>query len=311
MKSATAFAPATVANVAVGFDLLGFAIEGIGDEATVSIIDRAGAVEIAGIAGINNLPQDPVKNTATAGLLELLKDQKVKLGFRVQLKKGIPLGSGMGGSAASAVAAAAAANVLLPRPLRPEELLKYILIGEAVASGSKHGDNVAPSLLGGLVLVSSVDPPRVTSISVPKGIHAAVVHPPLEIKTKEARAILKPELTLKTHIHQSALLGGFLAGCFKGDLDLIGRSLKDIVIEPQRARLVRGFPEVQHAALSAGALGCSISGAGPAIFALTPDRAKAEAAGKAMCAAFAAAGVSGARAWVSALPAPGARILDP
>lgn len=308
-QSATAFAPATVANVAVGFDLLGFAIAGIGDQATVHRTAQAGQVEIEAIEGNSQLPRDPAANTATAGLLELLKDQRCSFGFRVKIKKGIPLGSGMGGSAASAVAAAVAANTLLQKPLGEAALLKYILIGEAVASGSKHGDNVAPSLLGGLVMVNSVDPPRVTPLPIPKDLWSAVVHPPLTVHTRAAREILKKDVPLKDHLAQAAKLGGFLAGCFRQDTELLGRSLEDLVIEPQRAALIQGFAAVKAAALSAGALGCSISGAGPAVFALCSGRERAEAAGAAMVEAFSRAGVAGAKAYTCELPAPGARVL--
>ncbi|HUP55826.1 MAG TPA: homoserine kinase, partial [Bdellovibrionota bacterium] len=300
---------ATVSNVAVGFDLLGFSIEGIGDRATVTKTQSKGQVEIEAIEGLEGLPTDARANTASAGLIELLKERKLPFGFRIRIEKGIPLGSGMGGSAASAVAAAVAANALLESPLGHEELLEYILIGEAVASGSKHGDNVTPCLVGGLVMVTSVEPPRFVRIPAPGRLWAAVVHPPLEVKTKAARAILKPEIPLKTHVAQAAKLGGFLAGCFTDDISLVAGNLVDLVIEPQRAQLIRGFSEVKQCALSAGALGCSISGAGPAVFALTDGKDRALAVAEAMKAAFAQASVPGARSWVSSLSNPGARLV--
>jgi homoserine kinase len=308
-ESATAFAPATVSNVAVGFDLLGFSIDGVGDRATVTRTQSKGQVEIEEIVGLKGLPTDPRANTATAGLIELMKGRP--FGLKVRIEKGIPLGSGMGGSAASAVAAAFAANSLLESPLGHEELLKYILIGEAVASGSKHGDNVTPCLVGGLVMVTSVEPPRFVRIPAPGRLWAAVVHPPIEVKTKAARAILKPEIPLKTHVAQAAKLGGFLAGCFTDDVSLIADSLVDLVIEPQRAQLIRGFAEVKKSALAAGALGCSISGAGPAVFALADGKERALAVAEAMKAAFAQASVPGARSWVSSLSNPGARLVQP
>jgi homoserine kinase len=302
-KTATAFAPATVANVAVGFDILGFAIEGAGDTVTV---ERQEAREVS-VSGTPGFPVEPEKNTATAGLLELIRDLKLTHGFRVSVKKGIPLSSGMGGSAASAVAGILAANELLEKKLSDPELLRYALVGEAVASGSVHADNVAPCLLGGLVLVKSAQPPDIVSLPSPD-LCCVLVHPDLEISTREARKILKPELSLETHVLQSSHLAGFVAACFNQDLGLLARSFEDLVIEPQRAQLIRGFREVKDAAMHAGALGCSISGSGPSVFAWakkeTADRVK-----QGMVKAFQGSGIAKVESWISPMPSRGAHIV--
>jgi homoserine kinase len=299
--------------VAVGFDILGFAIEGIGDTVTVSLSSNPGMVEIDSIEGPHhipiNLPTDPERNTATAGLIRLLRDLGNPCGFKVRISKGIPLGSGMGGSAASAVAGVVAANALLRQPLAEIDLMKYALIGERVASGAKHGDNVAPSLFGGLVLVTEVEPPRVVKIPVPKNLYAVVVHPPIVIETRAARAMLRLEVPLKGHVQQLARLGGFLAGCYRNDLQMIQQNLADSLIEPQRATLIKGFQQVKTAALNAGAFGCSISGSGPAVFALVHDELVSPVKA-AMIKAFEVAGVKGAKAYETFLSAPGARILE-
>src|SRR6202012_4964133 len=188
-------------------------------------------------------------------------------GFEMQIEKGIPLGSGLGGSAASAVGAVVAANALLPEPVSKLELLKFAMQGEKVASGSLHVDNIAPSLFGGLVLTVGIDHPRVKQIPVPAGIKSVIVHPHMFLSTKQARAILKRTVELSEFVWQTANLAGFISGCYTNDLDMLRESFEDVVIEPQRAALIPGFADVRRAALSAGALGCSISGAGPTCFA--------------------------------------------
>ena len=229
------------------------------------------------------------------------------MGLRISIDKGIPLGSGIGGSAASAVAAVVAANALLPRQLTPAELFPYALAGEAVASGAVHGDNVAPSLFGGLVLVRSADPPDVVPLPAPAALRCVLVLPELSLNTRDARAVLPLEVPLHDVIQQCANLAGVVAGCFTSDLALTGRSLRDCLVEPHRARLIPGFAEVQRAAMDAGALGCSISGAGPSLFAWCAGDEDATRARGAMVRAFAANGVR-ARGWVSPVDGPGARL---
>jgi homoserine kinase len=185
----------------------------------------------------------------------------------MEIEKGIPLGSGLGGSAASAVGAVVAANALLPNPCTKLELLKFAMQGEAVASGSLHVDNIAPSLFGGLVLTVGIDHPRVKQIPVPKGVRAVILHPHMFLSTKQARAILRQSVEMSDFVWQTANLAGFISGCYTNDLDMIRASFEDVVIQPQRQALIPGFPEVRRASMEAGALGCSISGAGPTMFA--------------------------------------------
>jgi homoserine kinase len=304
---ATAFAPASTSNLAVGFDLLGHPLAEYGDRVTVARTSARGVVigAVTGCAG--PLPDDPAANTAGAAVLRLLADHAPELGVSISIDKGIPLGSGIGGSAASAVAAVVAANALLPRQLTPAELFPYALAGEAVASGAVHGDNVAPSLFGGLVLVRSAEPADVVPLPAPAALRCVLVLPELSLNTRDARAVLPREVPLHDLIHQCANLAGVVAGCCTGDLALIGRSLRDCVVEPHRARLIPGFHAVQAAAMEAGALGCSISGAGPSVFAWCVGDEDAARARGAMVAAFEGSGVR-SRGWVSPVDGPGARL---
>jgi len=316
MMRAEAFAPASVANVAVGFDLLGFSIGVAGDKVRVEKTPSPGVV-IEGISGVvTKIPLDPRKNTATAGLVRLQEDLGLKFGFKVFIEKGIPLGSGMGGSAASAVAAIVAANALLEEPLCLEKLASYALLGEAQASGAYHADNVAPCLFGGLTLARVRTSPEtgrlpeveVTPLPLPPNLYGVVVHPELTVETKQARGLLKSEISLRQHIEQSANLAGFIAGCFNNDFDLLRRSLKDLIVERQRAHLIPGFYQVQEAALGAGALGCSISGAGPSVFAWAQGKEAAEGICGGMVEAFHKAGVR-AEGWAALLGRDGARVI--
>ncbi len=264
---ATAFAPASVANVAIGFDILGFSLGAIGDRATVRRVDEPG-VRIRSITGVvQDLPLEAAKNTAGRALMAMRDSLSLDFGFELSIEKGIPLASGLGGSAASAVAAVVAANALLSAPRQQLELLRYAMHGEAVASGSMHMDNIAPSLFGGLVLTVGIDQPRIKQIPVPPSIRAVIVHPHMFLSTRSARAILKGSVQMADFVWQTANLAGFISGCYTNDIDMLRESFEDVVIEPQRAALIPGFPEVRRAALSAGALGCSISGAGPTVFA--------------------------------------------
>ena len=304
---ATAFAPASVGNVAIGFDILGFAVDALGDRVTVSRSGRPG-VTIAAVSGIaGDLPVDPAQNTAGRALLALHETCQPGFGFEMRIDKGIPLGSGLGGSAASAVGAVVAANALLDVPCEKLELLKFAMQGEAVASGSLHVDNIAPSLFGGLVLTVGIDQPRVKRIPVPAGIRAVIVHPHMFLATREARAILKRTVALSDFVWQTANLAGFISGCYTNDLDMIRASFEDVVIEPQRQALIPGFQQVRAAAMACGALGCSISGAGPTLFAwaLAQD---APAVLKAMRERFDAEGVQ-IDEWLVELRPDGAHIV--
>jgi homoserine kinase len=267
VERATVFAPASVGNVAIGFDILGFAVDALGDRVTVARSEQPGVTvtRIAGIAG--ELPRDPKRNTAGQALLAMQEALRLDFGFAMEIEKGIPLGSGLGGSAASAVGAVVAANALLQQPCSRLELLKFAMQGEAVASGSLHVDNIAPSLFGGLVLTVGIDHPRVKQIPVPPDVRAVILHPHMFLSTKQARAILRRTVDLSDFVWQTANLAGFISGCYTNDLDMIRASFEDVVIEPQRQALIPGFQDVRAAAMAAGALGCSISGAGPTTFA--------------------------------------------
>lgn len=305
--SATAFAPASVGNVAVGFDVLGHSFQAIGDRVTATRIDTP-EVRIARIHGlVDDLPLDPEKNTAGRAVLGMVRELPLEFGIELTIEKGIPLGSGLGGSAASAVAAVVAANALLPKSLTKLELLKFAMQGEAVASGSVHVDNIAPSLYGGLVLTVGIDHPNVKQIPVPQNIRCVLVHPHMTLSTRAAREILKRSVDLSDVIWQMAHLAGFLTGCFTGDVGLIRESLEDVIIEPQRKVLIPGFQDVKDGAMRNGALGCSISGAGPTVFAWC-EQGDAERIRDAMVAGFAGQGLA-CDAWISSLDAKGARIV--
>ena len=304
--SASAFAPASVGNVGVGFDILGHVIAGAGDTVTVRRIDAL-EVHIAAIRGTTvDLPLDAPSNTAGAALIALREALQLPFGFKVEIDKGIPLGSGMGGSAASCVAALVAANELLDEPLSREALYPYALVGEAVASGGRHGDNLGPMLLGGLVLATAE---HLVKVPVPEAWHSVLVHPDAILETRRAREALKGDYTLSEFVAQSANLALVLAGCHAGDAQLVRAGLKDVLVEPRRSPLIVGFDAAKQAALQAGAMGASISGAGPSVFGWFETRTQAEVAAPVIQAAFAAAGFD-SQAWVSPLNSPAAKVLD-
>lgn len=285
---AVALAPASVGNVGVGFDILGHAVAGAADR----VIVRRGAepgVRVVEISGcVTDLPKSARNNTASVAVLEMVRQLGLgAVGLEIILHKGIPLASGMGGSAASAVGAVAALNELLAERLPTPELYPFALAGESVTTGGAvPGDNVAASLLGGLTLCHPQPGTLPVRLPVPDTIWCALVHPEFQISTREARVILPEEFPLKTVVSQSANLAGLLAGCQSGNLDQIARSLQDLLIEPCRSPLIPGFADVKNAALQAGALGCSISGAGPSLFAWFSGDADADAGAAAMVAAF-------------------------
>ena len=307
-NSATAFAPATVGNVGIGFDILGHTVEAIGDRVHVARSATPG-VRILGITGLDaGLPLETERNTAGQALKSLVEAQDLDFGIDMQIEKGIPLGSGLGGSAASAVAAVVAGNALLKTPLSKLELLKFAMKGEAVASGSVHVDNIAPSLFGGLVLTVGIDHPRTKQIPVPPGIRCVLVHPHMFLSTREARNILSKTVELSDLVWQCANLAGFISACYTNDLDMIRDAFEDVIVEPQRQALIPGFKAVKHAAMSNRALGCSISGAGPTVFAWC-EEAAAPAIARDMIAAFAANGL-GCDHWISSIETHGARVID-
>lgn len=286
------FAPASVANVACGFDLLGFALDKPGDEIIARFSNKPG-LRITKITGAKKkLPFEVEKNTAGFAALKLLEHLgEDKRGIELEIRKKMPFGSGLGSSAASAVAGVMAINELLKRPLSKRELLPFAVLGEQIADGAYHADNVAPSLIGGMVFIRDNASLDIHRLVIPKGLYATVIYPHIKILTKDARAILSNQIDFKSSIQQNGNLGGLIVGLYNSDLDLISRSLQDVIVEPQRAKLIPNFYKVKEEVLNTGALGCSISGAGPSIFALSPNSLIAENAGKAMEKVFSDAGI--------------------
>ena len=304
---AVAFAPASVGNVGVGFDVLGYSAAFAGDRVTAERTASRG-VRIAAIRGVvTDLPLDAERNTAGMAVTAMAEALGLDFGFALTIEKGIPLGSGLGGSAASAVAAVVAANALLEAPVDNLRLLKFAMRGEEVASGTAHIDNIAPSLYGGLVLSVGIDHPHIKQIPVPSNIRSVLVRPHRVLETRDARAMLDRTVTLSDVIWQQANLAGVVAGCFTSDLALIAASLEDVLIEPQRKRLIPGFQDVKDAAMAHGALGCSISGAGPTMFAWA-EETRADDVRAAMVEAFRLEGIT-SDAWVTRIEPIGATIV--
>ncbi|MFK7888865.1 MAG: homoserine kinase [Gammaproteobacteria bacterium] len=302
---AHAFAPASVGNVAVGFDLLGLALASPGDTVTATRRESSGVV-IEAIEGVAvDLPRDPAKNTAGGVAQALLAHADANFGVALTIQKGIALGSGMGGSAASAVAAAVAVNALLDVPLDHADLLTFALQGEAIASGAVHADNVAPSLLGGLVLAPADGPAY--PLALPQGLVCVLARPHLELTTRAGRALLRDQYRQHEWVTQAGHLAAFVHACSVNDHDAIARHLTDTLIEPQRKAAIPGFDAIKSDVLAAGALACSISGSGPAMFAWCPQD-NAQAVSSAFKHGFAAESLDCERV-VSRLDAPGARLL--
>ncbi|MBX9850925.1 MAG: homoserine kinase [Cytophagaceae bacterium] len=308
-ESIKVFAPATVANVACGFDILGFAVENPGDEVILKLKPGSG-IKITKITGDEGrLSRDAEKNTVGVSISNFLKHIDSKQGIEISLNKKMPLGSGLGSSAASAVAGVFAVNQLLGMPMSQEDLLPFAMEGERIACGSAHADNVAPSLLGGFVLIRSYDPLDIIRIPTPKNLYCTIIHPQIEVQTRDAREILKKQILLKDAVIQWGNVAGLIAGLMKSDYELIGRSMHDVIVEPIRAILIPGFEDVKRNAKEAGALGCGISGSGPSIFALSKDEKTAKKAGEKMKEIFADLKI-GSDLYVSKINNSGPQILD-
>lgn len=281
MKSIKVFAPATVANLSCGFDVLGCCLEGVGDEMVISLSSTPG-VRISKLEGAN-LPMEADKNVASVAVIHQLKALKdTTTGIEIEIYKKIKAGSGIGSSAASSAGAVWATNELLGKPFTAEQLVPFAMEGERLASGNAHADNVAPALLGGFTLVRSYEPFDVLKLNTPKDLYMTIIHPQIEVKTADSRKVVKPNVTLKNAITQWGNVGGLVAGLYTEDYNLIGRSLSDVIIEPLRSILIPKFKEVKAAALSNGALGAGISGSGPSIFALSKGKENAQTVAKAM-----------------------------
>jgi len=306
--SISVFAPATVANVACGFDSLGFAINEPGDVIRVRKTDEPG-LRISLITGDKGkLPLDAARNTAGVSALALMQQAGVTHGIEMEIHKQMPLGSGLGSSSASSVAAVVAVNELIGKPFARMELLPFAMQGEKAACGVAHADNVAPSLLGGFVLIRSYSPLDVVQLPYPEELYCSVIHPHVEILTEDARYVLRRRIRLEDAVIQWSNLGGLIAGLYEKDYALIGRSLNDIIFEPVRSLLIPGFDMMKQAAMNTGALGCSISGSGPSVFALSRGEDTAKLVAKAMREALTKAGLE-SDCYVSLVNKNGARIV--
>ena len=275
MESIRIFSPATVANVGCGFDVLGFCLDHVGDEMTITKIPDK-TIRISGVEGYD-LPTEVKSNVAGISALAMYDELNLDHGFEIYIKKGIMPGSGIGSSAASAVGSVFGMNELIQRPFSKHDLLRFAVEGESFASQAKHADNLAPALLGGFTLVRDLDPIDVLQIPSPKDLYAVIIHPKIEIKTSDARSVLPAEIELPKAIRQWANVGALVHGLHTSDYDLIKRSLEDVVIEPHRKSLIPLYEDAKLKAMEAGALGCNISGSGPSIFALCQGEVNAQA----------------------------------
>ena len=284
MNEIKIFCPATIANISCGFDVLGLCLEATGDEMIIRKSDSKG-IRITKIVGAN-LPLETTKNVAGVAGLALLEAINYEFGFDIEIYKNIKAGSGIGSSAASAAGAVFGINELVGKPFTRKELVAFAMKGEAIASGSEHADNVAPAILGGITLVRSTIPLDIIKIESPSELYATVIHPQIELKTSEMRAVLQPMIPLKSAIVQWGNLGGLIAGFYTSDYELIGRSLHDEIVEPLRGSFIPKFDVIKKVALENGALGSGISGSGPSIFALSKGIETANRIAKAMSAVY-------------------------
>jgi len=282
-NSVKVFAPATVANVVCGFDVLGFAVNAPGDEVVMHITDKPG-VFISKITGDDGrLPLDPFKNTVSASVQHYLQHiGRTDVGVSIELHKKMPIGSGLGSSSASTVAGLFAINTLMDNLLTNKELVPFAMKGEELACGYGHADNVAPALLGGFVLIRSYEPLDVISLPFPEELYAAIVYPEVDVPTKDARQMIRSKVYLKNAVTQWGNVAGLVSGLFLKDYDLIGRSMVDVLVEPTRSILIPDFYKMRAIAMEKGAIGFGISGSGPSVFALTKDESTAHAITKAL-----------------------------
>lgn len=280
MKEIKIFTPATVANISCGFDILGLCLDTVGDEMIVREVPEKG-IKITKVTG-QNLPLETHRNVAGVAGLALLEKVDASVGYEIEIYKKIKPGSGIGSSAASAAGAVFAINELLGKPFSKQELIYFAMQGEKLASGTEHADNVSPVILGGFTLVRSYQPLDVLKINSPNDLYATIIHPQIEVKTSDSRAVLKNQVALKKMVIQMGNFGGLISGLYTNDYDLIGRSLHDEIIEPNRLILIPEFVKVKKAVIQAGALGAGISGSGPSIFALSKGEETAKFVGETM-----------------------------
>ncbi len=306
--SVTATAPASIGNIGVGFDILGQSFTALKDTVTARRIPETG-VRLGSVDGlVSKLPDEPQRNTALRGALALLEDAKADFGAEISVTKGVPLSAGLGGSASSAVAAVVAVNALLPEPYSTAQLFEFALEGETASSDPPPPDNVAAALFGGIVFIRPGGDPELVEIPPPSGLVCAAAHPDAELDTRLSRSILSRTVPLARVVEHSRDLASFIIGCCRDDLGLVADGLRDCLIEPQRAGLVHGFTEAKAQAMAAGALGCSLSGSGPTVFAWARE-ADGEAVAAALKSGFAEAGV-GSRVYAAPLTGAGAEIVS-
>jgi homoserine kinase len=308
MMSVTAFGPATVSNVACGFDVLGFPLESPGDQVTATLAESGVRIDSILNDG-GRLPREAARNTAGVAVLSLLTTLGERRGIALTIRKGLPLSSGLGGSAASAAAAVVAVDALIGAHAPIETLVACALEGERLGAGSAHADNIAPCICGGFVLVRRTNPLDLIRLPVPAGLTVVVVHPDLEIETARARALLGDTVPLADAVRQWANLGAFVDGLHKGDFAQMSRALEDTIAEPRRASLIPGLAVIKRAAGDAGALGCSLSGSGPSLFALCPSREIATAVAAAMEVAVRTHIRGELQTYISPIATQGARIV--
>ena len=308
-KTVRAYAPASIGNVSCGFDVMGMAVDAPGDEVIITVND-SGNVTIKNIEGDGGkLPLNAEENTAGVAVIEYLKAIQSNQGAEITLLKNLPLGSGMGSSAASGVAAVVAINHLMGNQLNKSELLPFVMQAEFVACGSAHADNAAPSLLGGLILIRGNHPLDIIEIPTPDELMCVLVHPHVEVKTRDARQVIRQSVPLKDAITQWGNTAALVAGMMKPDYELIGRSLQDVVAEPVRSVLIPGFHTIKTKAVETGALGCGISGSGPTMFAFCKGKVIAQQVGEAMQKEFTRIGLQ-SEVYVSGVNKEGARIIS-
>ena len=310
MKKIKVFAPASVANVSCGFDIMGFSVDEIGDFVTLILSEeiKENVIEVSGPYG-HLIPSDLAKNTASVAIDSLLRSLKIEKNYSIHLEKNLPLGSGMGSSASSSAAAVFAMNELLNKPFSLVELIPFAMEGERIACGSSHADNVAPSLLGGFVLIRSYFPLEVIKVNCPDDLFSVVVCPEVELHTKDARRILANQIEMKLAIQQSANTAGMILGLLTNDIDLIGRSMSDVIVEPIRKQLIPGYDLCKEMALRNGAVGAGISGSGPSIFAICQGKESVLEVQKAMKKVFGDLNIK-CNSYIGKLNAGGAKIIE-
>ena len=301
------FAPATSANFMVGFDILGFAVNNLGDEVTVEK-SSDNHMNILSITGVDDIPYEVQKNTATVALQKMLDYLDLRQGFNLHIKKNIPLSSGLGGSAASSVAALVALNRFLNNPISLEQLAEFALDGEKAACGTKHGDNVIPCLFGGMTLIHSLNPVDVIPLPLIP-LYVVLFHPHLHLDTRKSRAVLKQNISLASHVKQSSHLGTLISALYEKNYERLKSACVDELIEPLRAHLIPGFYEMKNAAYGAGALACSISGSGPTLFALAETKKTAQLIAEQMSLVYKNKGMK-SDVFITTISSQGAKVID-